>query len=267
MSYIDLHSALSDWSYEPDKISVRKILGTDSAVRIQMRVELGVLQMEAQGRPDGATPHGCESLLSYHKKRLARHDQRNGTMLGFGLTPQECYGLRLEASLFYRRYIALFVLEDFADVTSDTSHSLGIFDLCRDFALESSDRVSLEEFRPYVLMMDARARAYQALEEAQPDSALAHINRGIMHIKAHYENYGQAEAEQSSEELKMLRNLALELSERVPKDSLIVTRKALRTAIEQERFEDAARLRDSLKNLYPFDARDAAADKPKRSTG
>ncbi len=250
MSYVDLQSALRDWPYEPEKISVRKILGTDGTVRIQMRVELGILQMEAEARPDAARPHGYDTLLAYHQKRLAKHEQRNGTLLGFGLSREECHELRLEASLFYRRYIGFFVLEEYANVARDTSHSLAIFDLCGEHAFEAEDRVSLEEFRPYVLMMDARARAYQALDEGEPASALAHVNRGIMYIKARFEDLGQVEAEMNSEEIKILRALAQELNERVPKDSLIVTRKALRAAIEQERFEEAARLRDTLKNYY-----------------
>ena len=42
----------------------------------------------------------------------------------------------------------------------------------------------------------------------------------------------------------------VELGTKMPKDSLIVTRKALRDAIEQERFEEAAKLRDALKHLH-----------------
>ncbi|MGB2987633.1 MAG: UvrB/UvrC motif-containing protein [Phycisphaerae bacterium] len=250
MSYVDLQSALRDWPYEPEKISVRKVLGADGTVRIQMRVELGILQMEAEGRPDGTKPYGCDSLLAYYRKRLIRHEQHNGTVLGFSLSSQECSMLRAEASLYYRRYIALFVLEEYANVVRDTSHSLAIFDLCRDHALEPEDRTSLEEFRAYVLMMDARGCAYHAMEAGETASALAHVNRGIMHIKAHFETYGQLEAIETSEELRILRILGQKLSEEAPQDSLIVTRKALRAAIEQERFEDAARLRDALKNLY-----------------
>lgn len=253
MSYVDLHTALEDWPYEPDKISVRKILASDGAVRIQMRVEMGILQMEAENRPDGVRPHSCDSLLKYYQQRLQKHEERNGTTLGFGLTNEECHDLRLEASLFYRRYVAFFVLEEYADVHRDTSHSLAIFDLCRDHALDQEDRGALEEFRPYVLMMDARARAYQASEEGELASALAHVNRGIMHVKGHYECCEQPEAVEASEELRILRSLAAELADRAPKNSLIVTRKALRNAIEHERFEEAARLRDELENLYQND--------------
>lgn len=251
MSYVDLRQALCDWPYEPDKISVRKILGTNGSVRIQLRVELGIIQMDAEGRPDGTRPLGADSLMDYHRVKLGLHESTNGTTLGFSLTQEECQGLRVEASLYYRRYIAFFVLEEYPNVHRDTSHSLAIFDLCRDHALEGDDRVALEEFRPYVLMMDARARAYHAKEEGEVASALAHVNRGIMGIRAHFEQAGRLEeADETSEELSILRTLGTELGERVPEDSVLVTRKALRAAIEQERFEEAARLRDALKTRY-----------------
>ncbi|MBI1825028.1 MAG: UvrB/UvrC motif-containing protein [Planctomycetes bacterium] len=246
MSYIDLQATLRDWPYEPDKISVRKILGADEAVRIQMRVELGIIQMEAEGRPDGARPHGSDTLLSYFQRKLAKHQERNGTPMGFFLTPSDCESLRLEASLFYRRYIAYFVLEEFASVNRDTSHSLAIFDLCRDFALENTDRHALEEFRAYVLMMHARANAYQALEEDEPASALAHVNRGLLEIRNHLDRTGLGDFE-ACEEAKILRTLAAELGGKVPTESAIGTRKALRDAVAQERFEEAAKLRDQLK--------------------
>lgn len=249
MSYIDLQQTLSEWPYEPDKISVRKILAADDAVRIQMRVELGILQMEAEGRPDGARPHGSESLLAYHQKRLAKHQERNGTNLGFGLSRQECHMMRIEASLYYRRYIAYFVLEEFDSVLKDTQHSLGLFDMCHEYGIDPEDRTLLEEFRPYVLMMNARAMAYHALEDGEAASALAHVNRGVLDIKAHFEAVGRTENAEGSEEIKILRTLAGELRGRVPQDSVLVARKALRAAIEQEKFEEAARLRDELKTL------------------
>lgn len=249
MSYIDLFSTLQEWPYDPDQISVRKILGADGKVRIQMRVELGVIQMEESGRPDGDRPHGCASLLEYHRKRLGTHEERNGTLLGFVLTPPQCQDLRNEASLFYRRFVARFVLEEFAEVIADTAHNLSIFDFCRDHAHEPDDRTCLESFRPYVLMMDARSRAYQALHDHQPASALAHVNRGIMHIKSSLEQRGEGEAVPRCEELEMLRAMTGEISAQMPRDSLMVTQRALRAAIENEHFEEAARLRDALRNL------------------
>lgn len=249
MSYIDLHTTLKDWPYDPDQISVRKILGTDGRVRIQMRVELGILQMEVEGRPDGTRPSSCDSLLEYHRRRLAKHEERNGTTLGFTLSPRQCQDLRTEASLFYRRFVALFVLEEFSDVVKDTAHNIAIFDLSRDYAQEKDDRFCLESFRPYVLMMDARANAYHALQENQPSSALAHVNRGVMHVRNYFDERGDIDAAEGCEEMKMLRALAQEIAGQMPQDSVVVTKRALEAAIRNERFEEAARLRDALKNL------------------
>lgn len=252
VSYIDLQAVLKDWPYDAEQISVRKVLGVDGTVKIQMRVELGVLQMEGQGRPDDAHPHGQESLLEYHRKRLGKYEERNGTTLGFALSPQECQALQTETSLYYRRFVALFVLEEYDAVFHDTGHSLAVFDLCRDYALERDDRMCLEPYRSYVLMMDARARAHHALSEGQPASALAHINRGIMNLRSHFEQSGgpdAVDAFEAGDEVKILREFGKEILERMPENSVIVTRKALRAAVEEERFEEAARLRDTLKDL------------------
>jgi len=252
MCYIDLHETLDSWPYDSEQISVRKIVGVDGAVRIQMRVELGVLQMEVSGRPDGMRPHGCASLLEYFRHRLARYEQRNGTTLGFVLSPKQCQAVREEASLYYRRYVALFVLEEYAQVVPDTLHNLAIFDLCREYALQADDRECLESFRPYVLMMNARAQALQALEEEEHASALAHVNRGLLQIRAHYEERGELEAMEHSEEVKMLRSLAVDLTRQMPNDSLVRTCQALRAALEREQFEEAARLRDVLKARFDY---------------
>ncbi len=249
MSYIDLQTALSNWHYDPERISVRKIRGGDAAAKIQMRVELGILQMEMNGRPDGLRPLGFDSYLACQHRRLAQFEERNGTTLGFALTPQHCAELRTETSLFYRRFVALFVLEEFDAVVRDTSHNLAIFDICRDYAMEPGDRAALETFRPYVMMMDARARAHQALFDNEPDSALAHVNRGIMHVRAFFEERGEIAAMEHSEDLRILQTLASEVRAKLPANSLTFAHQELKTAIAEERFEEAARLRDTIRNI------------------
>src|SRR5690242_18090365 len=86
----DISQVLRGWAYEPGVINVRKIHGTDGAPKLQMRLDLGLLQMEMNGRPDGVRPHGCESLLEYFEKQLADHRKRHGTELGFHLTSSQC---------------------------------------------------------------------------------------------------------------------------------------------------------------------------------
>jgi len=78
---LDLNIILKDWPHENGNIKVRKIAGLDGREKLQLRVDLGVLQMEIAGRPDGRRPHNCESLLEYHQKagdprRCERRDLR-----------------------------------------------------------------------------------------------------------------------------------------------------------------------------------------------
>lgn len=62
---MDLTEALNEWPYEPGQINVRVIEGNDGDPKIQMRLDLGILQMEVTGRPDGQRPNNCDSYLEY----------------------------------------------------------------------------------------------------------------------------------------------------------------------------------------------------------
>src|SRR5256714_9267109 len=86
----DILPLLKGWDYEPGTINVRKINGLDGAPKLQIRQDLGLLQMELTGRPDGAKPNGCEALLEYYDEQLRDHKRRNGTELGFHLTAAPC---------------------------------------------------------------------------------------------------------------------------------------------------------------------------------
>src|SRR5688572_18213475 len=66
----DLSPLMNEWPYEPGKLNVRLIAGDDGEPRIQVRLDLGVIQMFVDGRPDGERPHGYDSLLEYHEARL-----------------------------------------------------------------------------------------------------------------------------------------------------------------------------------------------------
>ena len=58
MSY-DLTNMLRDWPYESGQLAVRMLDGDDGRPKIQMRLDLGILQMEVEGRPDGLRPDEC----------------------------------------------------------------------------------------------------------------------------------------------------------------------------------------------------------------
>src|SRR5216110_3732210 len=95
---LDLNTLLKDWPFEPGMLKVRKVTGVDGREKLQMRIDLGVLQMELTGRPDGMRPHGCESLLSYHQLRAARAEARGETC---ELTAEQCAELQQEGIQYY----------------------------------------------------------------------------------------------------------------------------------------------------------------------
>src|ERR1700689_565485 len=75
-----------DWQFEAGEINVRKIIGLDGAPKLQMRLDLGLLQMELSGRPDGHRPHGCESLLEFFEQQLNDPDNDRPAGSTFQLT-------------------------------------------------------------------------------------------------------------------------------------------------------------------------------------
>ena len=62
---LDLNTILKDWPYESGTIKVRKITGLDGREKLQLRVDLGVLQMEITGRRYIASPMPRSTGLLY----------------------------------------------------------------------------------------------------------------------------------------------------------------------------------------------------------
>ena len=48
----DISHLLDQWDYQPGQVVVRKFVGKDGQEKIQLRVDLGLLQMNAEGRPE-----------------------------------------------------------------------------------------------------------------------------------------------------------------------------------------------------------------------
>lgn len=242
----DLRGILDGWEYEPGKISVRKIIGRDGREKVQTRIDLGVLQFELKGRPDGARPHGYESLLDRHEKHLIAHLEEYGTDADFVLTPEQCRDLRHEAYLYYQRYLSLFVLEEFEVVADDTARNLRAIDFCRRYGASEYDRDVLESQRAYVIMMNARARATHALEHEAYDAALSIIKSGIVGIRKAMGASDEGFDADQDREVEVLHELRDEILEKMPDETLTKLRWALENAVACEDFERAAELRDRL---------------------
>ena len=240
----DLRTILDGWEYEPGKISCRRIMGRDGREKIQTRIDLGVIQLECTGRPDGQRPEGYESLLEYQEQRLREHIGVHGNDEEFVLAPEDCRELRHEAYLYYQRYLALYVLEDFDAVARDTARNLRVMALCERYAAAPEDRTLLRPQWAYVLMMHARGRAQAALAAADQTSALAAVDQGLAEILRFAATVEEGTCER---ELSALRGMRDEILEQLPPDAPSRLQAQLEAALAVEDYEGAARLRDRLR--------------------
>ena len=245
----DIAAVLRGWSYEPGVINVRKIQGADGSAKLQMRLDLGLLQMEMEGRPDGARPHGFESLLDYHESQLAEHTRRHGTELGFQLNATQCASLRDEGAQYYHRYLRLFVLEEFTGVVRDTARNIRLLDLCAKFAEDEQDRLALEQCRPYLIMMHARAGATILFQSEKFPAALEKVEEGLAHIREFFEQFGQEESFEQANEVRMLKRFARDIRRKLPVNPITRLQRRLQRAVKQEHYEEAAKLRDRITQM------------------
>lgn len=246
---LDLSGILDSWPYEPGKINVRLIEGDDGEPRIQLRIDLGIMQLRTSGRPDGLRPSGYESLLEFHEQRLDDHVAEHGSASGFVLSEDEARELREEAVQYYHRYVCLMVLEEFDGVIRDTTRNLRVLDLCAKFAETEQDRNMLEQFRAYIVMMRARALASQALKDDEPKLAIHAIDEGLAALKSYFSESGQMDGFDDSSEVQILKGMRDALTPKLPVSQKAELKNRLARAVEQENYELAAILRDELKNL------------------
>jgi len=234
MPFNDLTKILREWPYEPSKLNVRIVEAKDGHELIQLRIELGVIQMEMEGRPDGVLQDGYKSLLALLEER-GTHG---------GLDPDMCRRLREEGVQRSHRAAALFALSRWDDVIRDCNDNLAIFDICRENALEESDREALEQFRGSVIALSTRAAAERAIEDDDPSGAMSAIDTGLEELKI-----ALGEMWEQSNETQLLLGMKEAMIPQLPPSQRADIKERLSSAIAAENFELAAILRDELRLL------------------
>ncbi len=242
----DIGPILAGWDHNSEEIQVRIIPGDDGREKLQMRIDLGLLQMEMSGRPDGERPEGDESLLD-HLEILARKMASEGE--DFSLDGAACAALMREGVQYYQRYIALFHLERYDLVARDTARNLRLFAFVVRHASRPRDRVQFDQYRPYVTMMHARARGLEALERGEYAAALHMIDEGIAGIRAFLRDYEQEDNEADCQELSFLQDWKRRIEQDRPMGPVERLEHQLELAVSKERFEEAARIRDQIRRL------------------
>jgi len=241
---LDLNSLLRDWPHEPGQIKVRKIVGNDGREKLQLRIDLGLIQMDVAGRPDGQRPHDAESLLVYHQAR-ARAKEGDGKT--YALTTEDCGELQQEGIQYYHRYISFFQLNDYAGVIRDTQRNLDLFDFISKHAEREELSTAMEQFRPYVLMMNTRAKASIELDRGEFDAAVKLIERGRDKIVGVYQEMNTPELAEKSPEVAFLDEWVQEVRAKRPLSKLEIMQRDMENAIALEAYEKAAELRDAIR--------------------
>ena len=243
----DIGPILKDWNFNPEEFLARRIKSHDGSEKIQIRIDMGILQLELSGRPDGRQLFDSTSLLEYHLNRIGLDKKKE-----FTFTEEECEDLFQEAWQFYHRYLSLFYLEEYQGVIKDTEHALKIFDLVDEYAPNDEVRWYFEQYYPHAIMMQTRARAMLSLESEDYPTALQTVTEGIENIENFLEEWdGEDEIENDLPELVFLREWHTELEQERPLTRREQLERALKDAVENEDFEEAARLRDKIQTLWP----------------
>lgn len=235
----DIDRVLKDWPYEPGEISARLVRASDGREVLQMRVEMGVLQLETTGRPDGARPGGAATYFDY----LAELAGRDGGE-PFVLSPEQCSEADREFMQFYHRRICWLALREFRRAANDADHTLAFMDFVHEHSPNEEWTLSHDQYRPFVLFHRTQAAALATLEEAGPQAAMKELNGGLDRL---HDLFVKCDAEEQFDDddlvrrLQELRDALREQYELKPSLS-----EQLAAAVANEQYELAAKLRDEL---------------------
>ena len=238
-SPFDLAKALSQWPYAPERFDARCVDLPDGRQVLQVRVDLGLLQMELEGRPDGCTVDGWPSALE-----RCRHDHDEDPT-GFELSAETCDALQAEALQVLRRCMTLQSLNMHERVLHDADSILRRMDLCARFAPDSASTTQLERLRPQSIAMRARAGAQLALAAGQQAAARTALDSGLHDLQA---CIPESQFE-SSPDVQLLRSMHSLLVPRLPASQRVELETRMKAAVQRENFELAAILRDELRQL------------------
>ncbi len=257
----DITDILREWEYDSDN-QIRIVQADDGRQVLQVRQPMGIEQYELDGRPDGKKPFGRETALEEYQARLESYRSSHGSDDGFTLTHDDFANLQGEGVLFYFRYLVLFQIGDFVRTSRDTEHNLNLFELVEKHMESEDDRKELLQYKPYVLRMNAIARAMISLHKEMKAAAEDILTSAIAAI----ENMGEIDTPAFQfERVRSLNYLKATLKQIHDKKGSPVEmlKRELSDAIEEEDYERAAALRDRIREFVlenPGEAEEQIAD-------
>jgi hypothetical protein len=243
----DITDILRDWEFDSDN-QIRIIQADDGRQVLQVRQPMGVEQYELDGRPDGKKPFGQESMLDELEARLDNWRTSHGAEEGFALSKEDFAALQGEGVLYYFRYLVLFQIGDFTRTARDTEHNLKLFSLVERFIDRDDERKEILQYKPYVVRMNAIARAMISLHKEMKSTAEDILTNAISAIENMRDIDTPAFQFERVRSLNYLKATLKQIHDKKesPANPLKVE---LERAVDDEDYERAARLRDRIREL------------------
>jgi len=234
----DIDRILKQWAYQPGEVCARMVRGPDGRELLQMRVEMGILQLEVDHRPDGERPEGADTYFDY----LLDEALREGS--DFELNADQCAAADREFLQYYHRRICWLALREFRRAVRDADHSLAFMDFVRAHSPDEEWTLSHEQYRPFVLFHRTQAATLATLEEDGPAAALRELNAGLERFRKLFAEYDAEDHYDDDELVQRLVELKQTLREQY--NLLPSLPEQLAEAVASEQYELAARLRDQI---------------------
>ncbi|MEI7876965.1 MAG: UvrB/UvrC motif-containing protein [Planctomycetota bacterium] len=229
---LDLTHFLHDFEFERGRVNARFARGDDGRELLQVRIELGVLQMECDGRPDGAASVLADIL---HGRSRA-------------LDAQLSAAIRLELGLLQQRAVAFLAVGDPVRAGRDADSILQGTELMIERGL-SVEREWAEGARFSVLVLRTRCAASALMSTGRAREAAIAIEAGLRALREASDSIGIADSFDMLSDVVALRSMRDALVPQLPPAQRSELEARLRAAIVAENYELAAILRDELRML------------------
>ena len=257
MDSFDFADLLLAWPWEPGRLNVRFIDGETDEKLLQVRLELGILQMPVTGRPDGLCG---EKLAEAVETALFGLNSCTpcATMLqatvdclqdGEVLPSELCLALRNEMALFEYRALMLSELQDTENAIADIAHGIQICNILSTSAALESDRRNGLYARIRQEMLLGRLHAAQAVSAGAQPQAREAIVVALEAIRKTLAALGEENSFAQREEVRVLHGMLEMLVPRLPASQRIELQDRLARAVAEENFKLAAILAAELRQL------------------
>jgi len=238
----DIDPVLREWAVEPGATQARLVTASDGRSVLQVRLDLGLLQLEVDGRPDGQRPHDFDSYFDYLNDAAQR---RAKTGREFKLNASQCGEADREFVQYFQRRVAWLALREFDRAISDANHTLAFMDFVRDHSPNDEYRMAHEQFRGFVIFHRAQAAAAAAVERNNAEAAIDAVRDGLIRIRAFLAENDLEEHADEDTFVQELTKLEQSLRELHGIDETL--EEQLAKAVANEQYETAARIRDALR--------------------